>query len=164
MIIWTYSVKYKSYGGPCIQKKVYMEPWNSHSMSRLKFKMPFDLSFSHFFSYLSWISWWFENILSNISHLKDPEVWEGSMSCLKFEMLFHIPFSHSFSHLSWKSWLFKNILSNARHLEDLEVKRRYIWSPDHHIACQFWNLKCFWSSYFPILIISIMIIWEHSLK
>ena len=72
MIIWTYTFKFKSYGGPYILKKVYMDPWTSLSMSRLKSKMLFYLTFSHSFSYLSWRSWWFENILSSTRHLEDP--------------------------------------------------------------------------------------------
>ena len=78
-------------------------PWTSHSMSHLKFKMPFDLSFLHSFSYLSWILWLFEIILSNISHLEDPK-----------------------------------------------VKRRYILSPELHIACHVWNLICYLIFLFPI--------------
>ena len=42
-MIWEYSFKYKTSGGPWSQKKEDMEPWTSHSMSRLKLKMPFDL-------------------------------------------------------------------------------------------------------------------------
>ena len=79
MIIRTYTLKYKSYGGPLSQKKVDMEPWTLHSMSRLKFKILFDLHFSHSLSYLSWRSLWFENILSNTRHREDTEVQKRKM-------------------------------------------------------------------------------------
>ena len=51
MIIWEYSFKYKSSGGPWSQKKVYMEPRTSHGMSRLKFEILFDHTFYHSLSY-----------------------------------------------------------------------------------------------------------------
>ena len=74
MMIREYSFKYKTSGGPLSQKKEDMEPSTSHSISRLKFKMPFYLLFTHSSSYLIRISWLFENILLNISHLEEPKV------------------------------------------------------------------------------------------
>ena len=56
-----------------------MEPWTLHSMSCLKFKILFDLHFSHSLSYLSWRSLWFENILSNTRHREDTEVQKRKM-------------------------------------------------------------------------------------
>ena len=43
MMNWQYSFKYKISGWPWSQKKVdMMEPWTSHSISYLKFKILFD--------------------------------------------------------------------------------------------------------------------------
>ena len=39
MMIWCFSFKYKTSGGPWSQKKEDLDPWNLYSMSRLKFKI-----------------------------------------------------------------------------------------------------------------------------
>ena len=59
-------------------------------MSRLKFKILFYLPFSHSLSYLSWRSWWFENILSNTRHLEDPKVKRRKMWSPELHIACHV--------------------------------------------------------------------------
>ena len=47
-------------------------------------------NFSHSLSYLSWRSWWFENILSNTRHLEDSEVERRKIWSLELPIACHV--------------------------------------------------------------------------
>ena len=127
----------------------------------MKFKILFYLPFSHSLSYLSWRSWWFENILSNTRHLDDPKVKRRKMWSPELHIachinlicylifLFPIPFHiyHEFHDYLRIFFQIQVIWRTLKSKEGIYGALNFTW----HVTFEIWNT--FWSYFLPFLII-----------
>ena len=151
MMIWCYSFKYKTSGGPWSQQKEELDPSNLYSMSRLKFKILLYNPFTHFYWYSSWRKWWFHAILSNTRHLEDLEVKRRKIWSPKIYIACHVWNSKSFSIILFP-------VSNHIHHEGnddimLFFEIQYIWRTLKSKEGRFGALKSYSMSHFKFKIL-----------